>query len=65
MNFPKIENNQNGFEVGDIVFLKSGSPPLTVTGIDLPNEDVLFVAWINEDGVAQEFKASWKCFKIS
>ena len=58
MNLEKPDSGENGFEIGDIVYLKSGSPQLTI--IDVV-DDIISVMWVF-DGVPQEFTADYRCF---
>lgn len=43
----KLENTEETFKVGDVVFLKSGSCPMTIS--DICTCDNVYVAWQSED----------------
>lgn len=47
------------FSLGQIVYLNSGSPPLTVTQ---DGSDSIQVMWVNEKGDRQMMTASARCF---
>lgn len=52
-------------KIGDIVYLKSGSPPLTIRRIgNLFNEIIeITVCCFNEAGSPEEMTASLECFQ--
>lgn len=57
------------FAVRDIVYLNSGSPPLTVVDIEFDiaagkyRDTMITVAWIDSEGHPQVLNAPWKCFR--
>lgn len=47
------------FRTGDVVVLKSGSPPLTVAAVE---DDELAISWFTSDGQINLAKLSVTCF---
>lgn len=54
-----METNDN-LEVGDVVRLKSGSPPMTV---DYVNGDWARVVWIAQDGQIKTLETKRRAFR--
>lgn len=51
-------------KIGDIVYLKSGSPPLTVCKIGNFSREIA-VSWINDHFFREEMTAPRECFQTS
>lgn len=48
-----MENSERKFDVGDLVFLKSGSPRMTVSSIF---GKMVYVHWFNEHQVLESYQ---------
>lgn len=44
--------NQQEIQIGDVVYLKSGSPAMTVDGLHQTSKNFYRCFWFNEDGNA-------------
>ena len=49
-------------KIGDIVYLNSGSPPLTIRRIGNLSIEIT-VCWLNEAGFPEEMTAPLECFQ--
>ena len=59
-------NKNKQFKTGDVVYLNSGSPPLTIVCIDVADEEGdggdVAVAWIDAKGENREATMPVACF---
>lgn len=50
----------NNFKPGEIVYLVSGSPPLTVESIE---ENIVYVSWLNDEDATTLGSFDCRCLK--